>query len=139
MVIADSGIQGFAPFQAALATAATKHPLGMLIAFYPRNSFGKKEGIDCAEELSHLDPTRNNSLFFKHRTLHPVRQQNRLRRAQFHHHVMKAVEVSWKKVRFAVPCPPQWKKNSRCPPTNVTSPTQKLYSPNGPALDPLAL
>lgn len=35
----------------------------MLIAFYPRNSFGKKEGIDCAEELSHLDPTRNNSLF----------------------------------------------------------------------------
>jgi hypothetical protein len=100
MVIADSGIQGFAPFQAALATAATRHPEGTLIAFYPRNSFGRKEGTDCAEELSHLDPTRNNSLFFKHRTLYPVRQQNLPLRTQFHHHVMigavKAVEVSWK-------------------------------------------
>ena len=49
---------------------------GTLIAYDPRNSFGRKEEIGRAEELLHLDPTRNNSLFFKHRTLPSVRQQN---------------------------------------------------------------
>jgi hypothetical protein len=88
MVNADSGIQGFAPIRAALAREPTKHPEGMPIAFYPRNSFGRKEGTDYAEELSHLDPTRNNSPFFKNRTLHPVRQQNTLEDMHFHRHVM---------------------------------------------------
>src|ERR1700677_3302833 len=49
---------------------------GTLIAYDPRNSFGRKEEIGRAKELLHLDPTRNNSLFFKHRPLPSVRQQN---------------------------------------------------------------
>jgi hypothetical protein len=49
-------------FQAALATATTSYPGRMLIAYYPRNSFDRKEEIGRAEELLHLGPTRNNSL-----------------------------------------------------------------------------
>jgi hypothetical protein len=49
-------------FQAALATETTSDPEGMLIAYYPRDSFGRKEEIGRAEELLHLGPTRNNSL-----------------------------------------------------------------------------
>jgi hypothetical protein len=52
MVNADSGIQG-SLFSGGACDGNDQLPGRMLIAYYPRNSFDRKEEIGRAEELLH--------------------------------------------------------------------------------------